>query len=216
MIEIKLTAEDQSRVVEAENNYQQLIAEMSKLRLANPDISQALDNVRDIQIAQAALRSGFDDQIPTIILGIVEESNTLLPIAIEEGNQAGIESALGGILSDVCVICSRLQFDFLTIANGFNASNLIQPESDPLIALYKTVGVLACVAMHAMMENNPTTEKAIIAKIQFGYALSKVCSAVHWLAFTNDMYVEALLSQSLKASSKAVTSASVLSVQSGN
>lgn len=208
MIKFEITQADRDRVAEAEKTFELIAEEMIKLRaigaVPNPNAMASRIPVRAVQMLQRQSREGFDDQTSVIILSIVEESNTMLPIAVESMDQAGIESALGGILADACLICSNLRLDFWTIAGEFSSDNLIQPDSDPLIALYKTVGVLASVAMHVELERNLDAIGAVAYKQKYGFALYKLCTAVHWLAFSNDLDIVSLLYRSFEASVEAI------------
>jgi len=133
-----------------------------------------------------------DTSAAVMALGIVEEACWELVTAVESGDRDEQFDTLGDILVYACAASTQLRLDFGTLAHHFSSIHLIQPETgEGLLELMKAVGMFAHVIGKARQKTRGYDE---IAKVREdgGGALSRICSAVHWLAFANDWDVMCL------------------------
>lgn len=132
----------------------------------------------------------FNGPQPLIVMvaGISEEACWELPVAVEADNRDEVYDSIGDILIYTCAACTTLRLDFSTIAQDFDPSLIQMPDGDGFAGwmnLFKAVGM----ASHVVgKEAQKTRGYDDIAKVRedCGVALSRVCAAVHWLAFNND------------------------------
>lgn len=127
-----------------------------------------------------------DTSLAVMTLGIVEEACWELPVAVESDASDEVYDTLGDVLVYTCAACTDLRLDFLTLARNFDANNIEQPQGlDGLMNLFKGVGMLA----HVVGKNRQLTRGYDdINKVREhgGAAIARICSAIQWLAFSND------------------------------
>jgi len=183
MIEIEVTQADQDRVVLASEVFDRWVGAIAS------GMFVPSNQIEAIQVIQRQVRASSDDPTACIVLGIIEEANYELLSAMDTGDISRVDNALAHIMIDLCLVCTNLQLDFWTIASEFNPNAIIMPEGgDGFIALLKVVGLLAHITMKFEIEMDAIYEpkKLMNYKEQFGAVISRICSAVHWLAYSND------------------------------
>lgn len=144
--------------------------------------------VRALRWQAQALSTAADSGLQVMALGITEEACWEMVEAVENNAQDEVYDSIGDILVYTCQACTSLRLDFSTIAQSF-ASRLInasEGEGIPsLMRLFKAVGMFAHVAGKNAQRTRGYDDMAKV-RVDGGAALSRVCAAVHWLAFNND------------------------------
>lgn len=139
-----------------------------------------------------ALAENADTSLSTMTLGVVEEACWELIEAVEQGNEEEQVDTIGDILVYTCAACTLLRLDFGTLARQFDPTLIELPEnSEGLLRLVKAIGQLAHVVGKTQQKTRGYDE---IAKVREhgGAVISRICAAVHWLAFANDWEVSVL------------------------
>lgn len=115
-----------------------------------------------------------------IALDITKRACYDLLEAIEADARDEMYETLGTILAHVCSVCTGIKLDFCEVARGFDSQYLDERSGEGItgmLNLFKSVGALA-----SCFQKN---EAITIADA--GVALFRICAAVHWLAFSNDI-----------------------------
>lgn len=138
-----------------------------------------------------------DRSLAVMALGIVEEACWELPVAVEGAISDETFDTLGDILVYTMAVCTDLRLDFMVLARDFDPNGLQQPQGlDGLMNLYKGIGMLA----HVVGKNRQHTrgyDNMDKVRVHAGAAVARVCSAVHWLCFSNDWEPSILLQEVL-------------------
>jgi len=136
-----------------------------------------------------------DRSLAVMNLGIVEEACWELPVAVEEDSRDEIFDTLGDILIYTMACCTDLRLDFMTLARDFDAGELQMVQGlEGWMNLYKGIGMLA----HVVGKNRQRTrgyDDLEKCRMHGGAAIARICSAVHWLCFSNDWEPSVLLQE---------------------
>jgi NTP pyrophosphatase (non-canonical NTP hydrolase) len=139
-----------------------------------------------------ALPDNADASLTVMTLGIVEEAAWELVEAVERGDRDEQYDTIGDILVYTVAACTNLRLDFATLARYFDPKTLQQPDSgEGLLELFKAVGKLCHVVGKERQKTRGYDEVAKVRE-HAGAAISRICGAVHWLAFANDWEVALL------------------------
>ena len=196
MVAIEVTEEERQLVEKSLTEFA-LFAGVS----ATTDIS-SYPTLRRLQIEHCRwqatkLDAKADCSLAVLCLGIVEEACWELPVAIEGEQGEEAFDALGDVLIFTCGVCTELRLDFATLSRDFDASNIVEVRGlDGIMNLYKAIGKLAHVVVHhrQFRRGYGDIDKT---RMDAGVAIASICSAVHWLAFSNDWDASVLFEQVL-------------------
>jgi hypothetical protein len=123
---------------------------------------------------------------------LVPEICWTLIVAVEQDDPLRVSETLGSILLQVCAVCTSHRLDFVTIAKDFDPNALEAPQGlEGVLSLVKGVGFLG----QAMTDAEHKLDQIIIA-------LTAICAATHWLAFSNDWEPSVLFQEVLAAKMK--------------
>lgn len=152
---------------------------------------KSLPTIRRLQVEHCRwqgikLDPRADCSLSVLSLGIVEEACWELPVAIETENGEEVFDALGDVLIFTCGVCTELRLDFMTLSRNFDADHLTPVDGlDGIMNLFKAIGMLAHVVVHHRQLRRGY-ESIDQTRLDAGAAIARLCSAVHWLAFSND------------------------------
>lgn len=132
------------------------------------------------------LTNKADRSTAVMVLGIVEEACWEMFAAVEADDRDEVYDTLGDILIYTCAVCTDLRLDFMTLAKDFDPGNLEQPAGlDGVLNLFKPIGMLAhVIGKHRQLTRGYDSPTKM--RLHGGAAISRICAAVQWLAFSND------------------------------